>query len=367
MITRIYADNYKSLSNFTLELKSLSLILGENGTGKTTAVEVVDKLRRLVVEGQSLGDLFARKSCTRWDERLQQKYELDLTEQGSEYRYLLTLEFWGVDGCRILSEKLLLGGKPLFEAELAGDGDFQTQLYRDDHSKGPKLLSDWERSGLARLQARHDNTKLVRFRQRLNEVFWVTVDPWGMKGRSESEDARPDPTLSNWVSWYRHVLQEENGFFVGLQKDVEQAIPGFRDLQLSKVGSSQRDLRVQLGSHYYDLMELSEGQRTLLVLYILLHRAIRSGQTLILDEPENFVTLREMQPWLTAVQDRVAEGAQVVLISHHPEFVNYLAADCGIVFSREAGTPARAKRWEESESTLAPAELMARGLLGAAE
>ena len=48
MFTRIYIDNYKSLVNFDLRLQDLTLLVGQNGTGKTAVLEVVYALRRLL-------------------------------------------------------------------------------------------------------------------------------------------------------------------------------------------------------------------------------------------------------------------------------------------------------------------------------
>jgi hypothetical protein len=50
------------------------------------------------------------------------------------------------------------------------------------------------------------------------------------------------------------------------------------------------------------------------------------------------------------------------LISHHPEAINYLAADHGLAFFREDSGPVRAKPFEwTGEDVLLPAELIARG------
>lgn len=43
-------------------------------------------------------------------------------------------------------------------------------------------------------------------------------------------------------------------------------------------------------------------------------------------EPENFLALPEIQPWLLQMADKVEqEACQIFFISHHPELINYLA------------------------------------------
>jgi AAA15 family ATPase/GTPase len=69
--------------------------------------------------------------------------------------------------------------------------------------------------------------------------------------------------------------------------------------------------------------ELSEGQRCLICLYTILHFVVVDGRTVIIDEPENFVSLREIQPWLKAASRLVSESdGQLILISHNSELID---------------------------------------------
>jgi len=113
----------------------------------------------------------------------------------------------------------------------------------------------------------------------------------------------------------------------------------------------------------FRLTELSEGQRCLIALYMILHFLIAKGHTVFLDEPDNFVSLREIQPWLLAAEDAVEESkGQLILISHHPEILNYWAREYGLLFSREENGHVRTKAYREVAGTgLDPAETIARG------
>ncbi|MEO7652003.1 MAG: ATP-binding protein, partial [Bryobacteraceae bacterium] len=95
----------------------------------------------------------------------------------------------------------------------------------------------------------------------------------------------------------------------------------------------------------------------------ILHFVLAKGNTVILDEPDNFVSLREIQPWLTAVTDAVEGGrGQILVISHHPEFINQWAPQGGVQFVRDGIGPVRIEGFHsDPESSLSPAELVARG------
>ena len=93
------------------------------------------------------------------------------------------------------------------------------------------------------------------------------------------------------------------------------------------------------------------------------HFLIAKGATVLIDEPDNYVSLREIQPWLVAVTEAVEEGdGQVLLISHHPEIINQWAPGSGVQFVRDGAGPVRVEKFRgDIDSCLDPAELIARG------
>jgi hypothetical protein len=113
----------------------------------------------------------------------------------------------------------------------------------------------------------------------------------------------------------------------------------------------------------FDLSELSDGQRVLIALYTLVHGLRGEGLTLFLDEPDNYVSLREIQPWLSTLSDECGESfEQAVLISHHPEIINYMGGTKGRWFHREGNGPVRvAETLPQAVAGLSLSESMARG------
>ncbi len=96
---------------------------------------------------------------------------------------------------------------------------------------------------------------------------------------------------------------------------------------------------------------------------VLLHCAVTQGRTLLIDEPDNFVALAEIQPWLLKLLDRVDEqNAQVILVSHHPELLNQLAGQGGVLLDRPNGGETRVLPFSPpDDSGLTPSEIIARG------
>ena len=151
-------------------------------------------------------------------------------------------------------------------------------------------------------------------------------------------------------------------------KSLRAALEGFNFLKLEEVGENLRSLVVEFEPARGVKLDvgfnrLSDGQRCLICLYTILHFILNKGNTVILDEPDNFISLREIQPWLNAVSDAIDHShGQVLIISHHPELMNQWAPDYGVQFIREGVGPVRLKKFEgESYKSLLPSDIMARG------
>ncbi|MEW6742752.1 MAG: ATP-binding protein [Planctomycetota bacterium] len=233
---------------------------------------------------------------------------------------------------------------------------------------GPAFSADWSESALARVPPRHDNQRLTRFLSFMRAIQVCGLYPRSFLAESRSED----PTLardgSNFSAWYRHILQERQDLVPSYHQALAEVIDTFHGIRLEKVGMEARAFVVILedNGHRYELRldELSDGQRALNALYALVHITADQGYVLFLDEPDNYVALPEIQPWLMAVVDACGQSIpQVVICSHHPELIDYLGAERGLLLEREASgvVTARELAVAEKPGGLKLSELVARG------
>lgn len=358
MLKRIYIDNYKCLVNLDIQFDPINLLLGANGAGKSTVFAVLRKIQGLVGRGREVSDLFSVDDLTRWQKISNQQIELEIEGNGGLYKYELNIEH-DLERrlVRIAQERLS------FDQELLIDfkGGI-AQLYRDDYSKGPEYPFDWSRSAVASLPSRHDNKKLTWFKERLKRFIVVQINPMDVGSESSQEEEFLDAQCRNFVSWYRQVSQNQGKAFE-ITKALQDVLEGFNYFEFEKVGENHRQLRIQISKTSYRFHELSDGQRTLIVLYSLIHFTQNEDFTLCIDEPENFVSLPEIQPWLSTLYDLCSDGElQALLISHHPEYINYLADSVGLWFDRKNNSPVRVHPLP-SPNGIAISELVARGWL----
>lgn len=114
MLTRLYVDNYKALTSFELTLSNHVLLLGSNGSGKSSLFEVIEGLRRVLVDGESVDDTFSADTLTRWDDRRIQTYEIDATDGKSRYHYRLVVDTYFIS--HVIEESFSENDKTLLRA-----------------------------------------------------------------------------------------------------------------------------------------------------------------------------------------------------------------------------------------------------------
>lgn len=374
MLTRLYVDNFRCFVNLEATLKPRQLLLGPNGAGKSSLFDVLILLRDFCVHGKEAASIdpsarFGRLTRTRWQDVAAQTFELDVLGNGGSYRLRLVVDTWG-DGerPRVLEETVAYDGNPVFQF-----ADGEVRLFNDRFQERVRYPFDWHRSALATITERKENTRLTWFKRWLGNLLCVQPNPWAMRGIAVQESPHPDHQLANFADWYRHLRQETDD--KEYLEDLRAVIDGFDTLRLEGAGEGRREMKLRMLGNGDDghakqaiecqLGELSEGQRVLLGLYAVLHFALNPGATICFDEPDNFLALGEIQPWLSKVLDRTESDdspSQVLIASHHPELLNRMAFQEGLVFERLHGLHTRVSPFDDPARTgLTAAELVARG------
>jgi len=202
----------------------------------------------------------------------------------------------------------------------------------------------------------------------MEKIIIVSIHPMRMSSESREDERTLSRNSENFVSWYSY-LSRNQGALVELISELRKVLPGYDSFYRKEAGEATV-LKVMFEPQggkgkllSYDFNELSDGQRVLIVLYSLLLGLKNEGVSLFLDEPDNFVTLREIQPWLIALTDSCGESVeQAVLISHHPEIIDRLALQSGRWFDRDNNGPTRVSDTPKAQvDGLTPSESMARG------
>jgi predicted ATPase len=358
MLTRLYIDNFRCFEKFEWRPGRKQLILGRNGSGKSSFMDALLFLCEVAVRGERIEKWFKLEQRTRWLDQAWQSFEIEAQLSGQNYIYKLRIGPTGNPPSPVVQWEALHDYRSVLEFE---NGEVEVAKPGD----GPVLTwkLDPSRSALSTAGAE----VLVEFRNWLAGISCWHINPVSMGSRAESEDVAPRVDLGNFAAWYRHLVQAHPRENTAFLHDLRESLDGFDQLTLANVGESVRILYAEFlregNTIKIPFGELSDGQRCLICLYAIMHFVVAKGGTAIIDEPDNFISLREIQPWLMAIEDMADDHkGQVILISHHPEILNQWAGPYGVQFIRNGAGPVRVEKFKgDPESPLSAAELVARG------
>lgn len=340
MLTRIAVRNYSCLADFELELPRRLLLVGSNGSGKTSLWEALAALQDLIVRGVDVADVFPPRTRTRWlphDEV--QRLEIDVRSGADTFTYAVEVEHDPQKlTASLLGESLKLGQRLLYE-NVHGE----VRLYPD--APGPPHTTfpfGRKRSFLADIEPRQDNEHVVAFRAAVHGLWLVKHAPGTIKPTSAQEGGWLERDGNNFASWFRGVLADRPEVGSLLNEALRPAMPGLQKIAFERVSQRVRELMLNFRAEDSDYAvsagELSDGQRSLLLLHGLLVGAFDHAGLAFMDEPELGLAPHEMQPWLALAKAALeAHDGQLFVISHHPAVIDYLAPERTIRFSRPGG------------------------------
>src|SRR5260370_22136134 len=181
MLTRIYIDNFRCFVNFEYKPAQRQLILGANGSGKSSLLDALLFLRGTVVLKQELARRRIIDERTLWMSRPNQTFEIEASLGGDKCVYRLVIDGYGDPSqARAASESVKVNGKPIFAFE-----EGEVHLFDDQFQHKVAYPFDPHRSALATVVEMKDNQKLSRFTQWFGNLLCFRINPFQMKAVSE--------------------------------------------------------------------------------------------------------------------------------------------------------------------------------------
>jgi len=223
MLKRIYIHNFRAFVNFEWRPPRASVLVGENGAGKSALIEVLWLLQDLVVTGKTIDETVSNSARTEWLKDEEQTVEIELEQEGEVSQYRLGIR------ARAIHEELRGGGVLLYKA-----ADGRVELHGNnpspDGTPRTTIPFDRRRSFLSALEPRADNTRVTAFRDQISSIWAMKPDPRRLGGAAVAESAFLDRDLSNFANWYRDKAPEDPDAAGLLREDLQRP---FRDPALA--------------------------------------------------------------------------------------------------------------------------------------
>ncbi|MDR0307239.1 MAG: AAA family ATPase [Chitinispirillales bacterium] len=341
MLRKIKISNYKMFRDFEMDFtEGINLICGPNGSGKSALRELLSALGNLLAlpdvaerVAESVVSSFPAEVFCRWLPQETGYNEIIISlelngkdeKSGAEelYCYDLTVRYNFLERkSRIQSESLVLHTTNR-KHTIVSFANGKLTICTDD-GKDLSFSADWNVSGL--VTGSRNNSKIIKFGQLMSNVLSVHLNPSLMARDFTAGSQTIGQFGENFAAWnfYNTIRQLNKQLLVFEQ--CKHFIPGFVTISNPSVGDSYR-CKVSVGyngkTYELALSELSDGQKILFALYSILSN-VPDGSTVLIDEPENFLSPGELQPWLNAVNSAWEErDIQFIIISHNPKILNW--------------------------------------------
>lgn len=365
MITRLYANNFRCLVAFEAQFESFGLLCGPNGSGKTI-FDAIAMLRNLATGESLLGGEGERDirvlELTQWLDSTIQELEIDIEVEGHAFSYLIHIEQVTTElKPRVLREKATCDSLILFERDLDG------VKFHKAGGRTSGFPLDWRQAALGAIQPASDRKEIELLQQALAGVVVLRPSPHRVALESKGESRNPSLSMENLLSWYRFLSQEQE-WTDELRESLRDVWPDFKSFKLVDIGLNTKTLQLRFdapgvgsgGLLFFH--QLSDGEKALVGLYIV-RAALATGavRTVLLDEPDNYVGLPELQPWVLAMRELLDEEHQAILISHHPEILGAAGEEYGRYLWRDNHTAPTRIGPLRVPPGLSPGEAVARG------
>ena len=339
VISRSYVHNFRCLENFELPISGQSsvLLIGENGSGKTTISLALEILQRIAGGENRVGGLVKPKDFTRGRSDVPLRFEIEIELEAKKYAYAIAFELpEGFRELRVLEEKLTVDRKPVFTREVA-----QVHLPKTGQEKDAQFRIDWHLVALPIIQQQSPNDPLSVFTQWLGRMLILRPIPSLIRGDSEDETLRPNPQVTNFGAWYSGILAQALSAHTRIDEYLKQVMTDLSDIKNLPVGRDSRSLVIQFskdqGKFELPFEDLSDGEKCFMIGALVLAANKAYGPLLCFwDEPDNYLALSEVGHFVIALRSAFQSGGQFIATSHNPEAIRCFSEDNTFLLHRNS-------------------------------
>jgi ABC-type Mn2+/Zn2+ transport system ATPase subunit len=313
------------------------LLIGKNGAGKTAVGLALEILQRIARGTNRVDDLVKPKDLAGGRIDMPMRFEIAVELDANIYEYVIAFEFpRGFKELRVLEEKLVVGGKPIYTRELA-----QVHLAKTGKEKEANFLIDWHLVALPIVQERSTNDPLYIFKQWAARILILRPIPSLILGDSKKETLQPNPQVTDFGAWFSGLLAYAPAAYTEIDAYLKQVMPDLKDIKNPVTGTDSRSLVVQFSNNSVSLTlpfeDLSDGEKCFMICALVLATQKAYDKVLCFwDEPDNHLAPDEVGHFVLAIRQAFQSGGQFIATSHSPEAIRRFSEENTLFLHRRS-------------------------------
>ncbi len=348
MIRRLYINNYRCLENFELPIsgKPSSLLIGKNGSGKSTVGAALQVLQSIARGANRISDLVGPKDFARGQSDAPIRFDLEVLIHDEVYRYRLALELpqdprltsellRDPQGIRVAEERLTRDGVDIFVRDTA-----QVSLSRTA-TPDARFIVDWHLAALPIFLTISASDPLRIFKTWLAQMLILAPMPGVISGGSVGNTLTPDKKCSNFGAWFTGLLTRSPAAYADIHTFILQMMPDFSGINNPLIAEDARSLlvRFEQDGAPLDLAfgDLSDGEKCFFICAVVLAANKAYGPIFCFwDEPDNYISLAEAGQFIIALRRSFESGGQLLATSHNPEAIRHFSTENTFLLGRHS-------------------------------
>ncbi|MBI5248581.1 MAG: AAA family ATPase [Desulfomonile tiedjei] len=339
MLQRLYVHNFRCLENFELTTKGMpsALLIGQNGSGKSTIAMVLEILQGIARRKNRVGELIQSKDFTRGRSDVPIRLEIEALLNEKLYKYVLALELpERFKELRVAEEQLIVGGEPIYSREEA-----QVTLHATPQNIRAQFLIDWHLVALPVIQEQSEKDPLSHFKTWLARTIILAPIPAFMTGDSGGETLEPKRDGSNFGEWFSGLLSHYPAAYTQVGQFLRDIMPDFRDFVYDPVGKDFKSMIVRFEENNAPLSvffrDLSDGEKCFfLCAAVLAANQLYGPLFCFWDEPDNYLSLPEIGHFVTSLRRSFGKKGQILVTSHNPEAIRSFSDENTLILRRNS-------------------------------
>jgi ABC-type cobalamin/Fe3+-siderophores transport system ATPase subunit len=337
VIRRLYVHNFRCLENFELSVSGLSsvLLIGNNGSGKTTVGSALEILQKIGRGTNRVGELVKPKDLARDRIDVPMRFEVEVELNAKMYAYAIAFDFpQGLNEPRVREESFEVSGKIIYTRSYSQVHLAQSGL---EQGKEAKFSIDSHVVALPIVQEQ----SLLIFKQWLARMLILRPLPALIAGDSNQETLEPNLQVTDFGAWFSVILSNTPAAYVKIDGYLKQIMPDLKDISNPLLGKDFRSLFVQFsngpGSVSIPFENLSDGEKCFMICALVLAANDTYGPVFCFwDEPDNYLALSEVGHFVVALRKAFQSGGQFIATSHNPEAIRRFSDENTFVLYRKS-------------------------------
>jgi ABC-type Mn2+/Zn2+ transport system ATPase subunit len=337
VIRRFYIHNFRCLENFELPISDHSsiLLIGKNGTGKTSVSLALEILQKIARGMNRIGELVKWQDFAHGRTDVPMRFEIEVELDTRIYEYVIAFELpERFKEMRVLEENFAVDGKPVFNREQA-----EMHLPNATWAGDAMFRIDWHLAALPIVQERSIKDALFIFKQWLARMLILRPIPSLILGHSSKETLEPNSQVTNFGEWFSGLLASAPAAYTEIDTYLKQVMPDLKDIKNPVIGADARSLEVQYSYNQASLKlpfeDLSDGEKCFMICALVLAANNSYGPLLCFwDEPDSYLALDEVGHFVLALRKAFQSGGQLIATSHNPEAIRRFSEENTFLLQR---------------------------------